>query len=74
MSLLQVAELNALLPPLKKQELPAMQGELERAAKRLFLGSSRIVGASRTDAGAHANGQVQYRGRDGMSVYCQNFG
>jgi hypothetical protein len=34
------------------------QGELERAAKRVFAGCSRMVGASRTDAGAHAFGQV----------------
>ncbi|GLC53532.1 hypothetical protein PLESTB_000759800 [Pleodorina starrii] len=35
-----------------------VQGELERCAKRLFHGSSRMVGASRTDGGAHAHGQV----------------
>ncbi|KXZ49697.1 hypothetical protein GPECTOR_20g554 [Gonium pectorale] len=35
-----------------------VQGELERCAKRLFLGCSRMVGASRTDGGAHAHGQV----------------
>jgi len=44
-----------------------MQGDLEKAAKRLFLGCSRIVGASRTDAGAHANGQV---GEDGGREKC----
>lgn len=37
-----------------------VQGELEKAATRLFLGCSRMVGASRTDAGAHANGQVAH--------------
>ncbi|EFJ40260.1 tRNA pseudouridine synthase mitochondrial precursor, partial [Volvox carteri f. nagariensis] len=35
-----------------------VQGELERGAKRLFHGCSRMVGASRTDGGAHAYGQV----------------
>ncbi|GIL87313.1 hypothetical protein Vretimale_1737 [Volvox reticuliferus] len=35
-----------------------VQGELERCAKRLFHGCSRMVGASRTDGGAHAYGQV----------------
>jgi hypothetical protein len=34
------------------------QGELERCAKRLFVGCSRMVGSSRTDGGAHAYGQV----------------
>ncbi len=36
------------------------QGELEKATRRLFLGCSRVVGASRTDAGAHAHGQVAH--------------
>ncbi|PNW79181.1 hypothetical protein CHLRE_09g405150v5 [Chlamydomonas reinhardtii] len=35
-----------------------VQGELERCAKRLFVGCSRMVGSSRTDGGAHAYGQV----------------
>ncbi|GFR40308.1 hypothetical protein Agub_g842, partial [Astrephomene gubernaculifera] len=35
-----------------------VQGELERCAQRLFHGCSRMVGASRTDGGAHAYGQV----------------
>ncbi|MEW5308600.1 MAG: hypothetical protein WDW38_000545 [Sanguina aurantia] len=39
-------------------KIRTVQGELEKAANRLFLGSSRMVGASRTDAGAHAYGQV----------------
>lgn len=35
-----------------------VQGELERAAARLFVAPIRIVGAGRTDAGVHAIGQV----------------
>lgn len=42
-----------------------MQGELEKAADRLFVGRSRMVGASRTDAGAHATGQVAHFDVDG---------
>ena len=51
---------------------PLLQGELERAAKRLFLGCSRMVGASRTDGGAHAYGQVVhfdvYGSRDNLQA------
>jgi len=35
-----------------------VQGDLEKSAARLFIGCSRMVGASRTDGGAHAYGQV----------------
>ena len=37
---------------------PTVQGTLLDAARRLFQGRVRIVGASRTDAGVHAMGQV----------------
>ena len=36
----------------------APQGELEKGIARVYLGNSRVVGASRTDGGAHAQGQV----------------
>ena len=37
---------------------PTIQAELEQAIQRLTGEESRIVAASRTDAGVHANGQV----------------
>jgi tRNA pseudouridine38-40 synthase len=37
-----------------------VQGELERAAGRVLLPAGRVVGASRTDGGAHATGQVAH--------------
>ena len=37
---------------------PTVQGELERALRNLTGESIRVRGASRTDAGAHAKGQV----------------
>ena len=37
---------------------PTIQGELEEALKRLTQQSIRVRGASRTDSGAHALGQV----------------
>jgi hypothetical protein len=42
-----------------------VQGELEKAAARVLMLASRCVGASRTDGGAHAMGQVRLRGRRG---------
>lgn len=38
--------------------LPTIQAELEQAVKKFCGGSSRVVAASRTDAGVHAKGQV----------------
>ncbi len=38
--------------------LPTIQGELEKALKKLTGGRIRAVAASRTDAGVHARGQV----------------
>ena len=37
---------------------PTIQGEIEKALKRLTGEEIRIRGASRTDSGAHAMGQV----------------
>jgi hypothetical protein len=37
-----------------------VQGELERAAARVLLPAGRVVGASRTDGGAHATCQVAH--------------
>lgn len=37
-----------------------VQGELEKAAGRVLLPVGRVVGASRTDAGAHAAGQTAH--------------
>lgn len=37
-----------------------VQGELEKAAARVLLPTGRVVGASRTDAGAHATGQIAH--------------
>lgn len=39
-------------------DLPTIQSELERAITRLTGESSRVIAASRTDAGVHAKGQV----------------
>ena len=38
--------------------LPTIQAELERAIQKLTRESSRVIAASRTDAGVHAKGQV----------------
>jgi len=38
--------------------LPSIQGEVEEALKSLTGESSRVIAASRTDAGVHARGQV----------------
>ncbi len=38
--------------------LPTIQNELEQAIRRFCGQSSRVMGASRTDAGVHAKGQV----------------
>ena len=39
-------------------QFPSIQGELERAIKGLTGETTRVRGASRTDAGVHAKGQV----------------
>ncbi len=39
-------------------ELPTIQDELEQALRKIYGRSSRVVAASRTDAGVHAKGQV----------------
>jgi tRNA pseudouridine38-40 synthase len=39
-------------------DVPTVQGLLLAAARRLFTGEVRVIGASRTDAGVHALGQV----------------
>ncbi len=38
--------------------LPTIQGEMEKALRKLTGERSRVIGASRTDAGVHAKGQV----------------
>jgi len=38
--------------------LPTIQNELEEAIRRFCGQSSRVMAASRTDAGVHAKGQV----------------
>ncbi|MBA3751927.1 tRNA pseudouridine synthase A, partial [Candidatus Dependentiae bacterium] len=42
----------------RQVELPTVAGELERRFKEVFKRDITIVGASRTDAGVHALGQV----------------
>ncbi len=41
-----------------QSNVPTIQGELERAIKSLTGETTRVKGASRTDSGAHAKGQV----------------
>jgi tRNA pseudouridine38-40 synthase len=48
--------------------LPTIQAELERAIRRLTGESSRVIGASRTDTGVHARGQVvSFRTKSALS-------
>jgi tRNA pseudouridine38-40 synthase len=42
----------------RQTDLPTIQGELERALSEVTQEKSRVVGAGRTDAGVHAQGQV----------------
>lgn len=44
--------------PPGREPLRTVQGELERAARLVFQAPTAVVGASRTDAGVHALGQV----------------
>jgi tRNA pseudouridine38-40 synthase len=49
-------------------KLPSIQGEIERALKRLTGDRTRVLGASRTDSGVHARGQVvSFRTRSQLS-------
>jgi tRNA pseudouridine38-40 synthase len=41
-----------------QQNLPTIQGEMEKALKKLTGDSIRVITASRTDTGVHARGQV----------------
>lgn len=43
------------------KQVRTVQGELEKAVSRVLMPASRCVGASRTDGGAHALGQVRAR-------------
>jgi len=42
----------------RQPDRPSVQGELERALKKICNQSIQVIGASRTDAGAHALAQV----------------
>jgi tRNA pseudouridine38-40 synthase len=42
----------------RQTDLPTIQGELERALFEVTQEKSKVVGAGRTDAGVHAQGQV----------------
>lgn len=49
--------------------LPTIQSELEQAIKKFCGVSSRVIAASRTDAGVHAKGQVvSFRAKSTLSV------
>ena len=41
-----------------QEKLPTIQGEIEKALKRLTGDDIRVIAASRTDTGVHARGQV----------------
>jgi len=41
-----------------QEKLPTIQGEIEKALKKLTGDSIRVMAASRTDSGVHASGQV----------------
>jgi len=49
--------------------LPTIQGEMEKALRKLTGERSRVIAASRTDAGVHAKGQVvSFRTRSSLPV------
>jgi len=49
--------------------LPTIQGETEKALRKLTGEESRVIAASRTDAGVHAKGQVvSFRTRSSLPV------
>ncbi len=51
---------------------PTIQGEIERSLKKLTGEKLRVIGASRTDAGVHAKGQViGFQTRSPLK--CKNF-
>jgi len=41
-----------------QEKLPTIQGEIEKALKKLTGDNIRVITASRTDAGVHASGQI----------------
>ncbi len=41
-----------------RKNLKTIQGEIEKAAKKLFGKKIRLIGAGRTDSGVHAEGQI----------------
>lgn len=44
----------------KQSDLPTVQGTLEKLVSKIFDQTVRVIGASRTDAGVHALGQVAH--------------
>ncbi len=51
-----------------QKKLPTIQGEIEKALKKLTGDSIRVVTASRTDTGVHARGQiVSFRTRSSLA-------
>ena len=42
----------------RQKEDRSIQGEIEKALKKITAGSVTLIGSGRTDAGVHAQGQV----------------